>query len=111
MATSSETPSASPSRRGDAPTRPGIVWDDSQMRWGYANVCNVTSTREEVVVVFGTHEGARGDGEPVRVALSEKMILSPFAAKRLSRLLNGVVEDYERRYGELSLGPGSRSGS
>ena len=30
-----------------------IKWDDSNMRSGYANVCNVTSTREEVVLLFG----------------------------------------------------------
>jgi len=29
---------------------PTIKWDDSQMKSGYANVCNVTSTREEVVL-------------------------------------------------------------
>ena len=30
-----------------------IKWDDSGMKSSYANVCNVTSTREEVVLVFG----------------------------------------------------------
>lgn len=83
--------------------RPGVVWDDAEMRSQYANVCNVTGTREEVVVVFGTNEGWKGPGEPVRVRVSDRMILSPYAAKRLSRLLNGVIEDYERRYGPLAI--------
>jgi hypothetical protein len=30
-----------------------IKWDDSNMKSSYANVCNVTSTREEVVMLFG----------------------------------------------------------
>ena len=77
------------------------------MKCTYSNVCNVTSTREEVVVVFGTNQGWKGPGEQLTVELSDKMILSPFAAKRLSRLLNGVIEDYERQFGTLSLGPGS----
>jgi hypothetical protein len=75
------------------------------MRSGYANVCNVTSTREEVIVVFGTRHGGSREGEPVTVELSDKMILSPFAAKRLARVLNSVIGDYERRHGALRLGP------
>ena len=86
-----------------APTRPAIIWDDAGMKISYANVCNVTSTREEVVVVFGTNRGWKGAGEPVTVELSDRLILSPFAAKRLSRLLNGVIEEYERRFGPLAI--------
>jgi hypothetical protein len=98
MATS-EMPVDSP------PRRPGVVWDDSKMETTYANVCNVTSTREEVVVVFGTNQGWKGAGAPVTVELSDRMILSPFAAKRLSRLLNGVVDQYEERFGTLAIAP------
>lgn len=106
MATSEAPRSAPP-----LPDRPGVHWDDSAMRSTYANVCNVSSTREEVVVVFGTNQGWKGAGHPVIVQLSDRMILSPFAAKRLSRLLNGVVDEYERRFGPLSIErPGEQSG-
>jgi hypothetical protein len=71
------------------------------MKSTYANVCNVTSTREEVVVVFGTNQGWKGAGQSVE--LSDRMILSPYAAKRLSRLLNGVIEEYEDRFGTLAI--------
>jgi hypothetical protein len=73
------------------------------MKSTYANVCNVTSTREEVVVVFGTNQGWKGAGQSVTVELSDRMILSPYAAKRLSRLLNGVIEEYEDRFGTLAI--------
>jgi hypothetical protein len=33
-----------------------IKWDDSNMKSSYANVCNVTSTREEVVILFGMNQ-------------------------------------------------------
>jgi len=85
------------------PQPPPVLWDDGGMRSTYANVCNVSSTREEVTVVFGTNQGWKGDGGPLTVSLSDRMILSPFAAKRLARLLNGVVEEYERRYGPLAI--------
>jgi hypothetical protein len=32
---------------------PKIRWDDSNMKSSYANVCNVASTREEFVLLFG----------------------------------------------------------
>src|SRR5512145_2022187 len=68
-------------RRGGTPK---INWDDSQMKTSYANVCNVASTREEVIVLFGTNQAWKGIEEEVTVQLSDRIILSPFAAKRLA---------------------------
>jgi hypothetical protein len=80
---------------------PKINWDDGKMRSTYANVCNVASTREEVVVLFGTNQAWKGSEEEVKVELSDRVILSPFAAKRLALLLNNVVTQYEARFGSL----------
>ncbi len=88
---------------GNRPETPAVVWDDSKMTSTYANVCNVSSTREEVVVVFGTNQAWKGSEEKVTVELSDRIILSPFAAKRLSLLLNNVVAQYESRFGALTI--------
>lgn len=80
---------------------PTIRWDDSNMRSGYANVCNVSSTREEVTLLFGTNQAWRSGQKEVGIELTDRIIVSPFAAKRLSRLLNGVVAEYEKRFGTL----------
>jgi hypothetical protein len=82
---------------------PKIKWDDSHMRSSYANVCNVASTREEVVILFGTNQAWKGVEEEVTVQLTDRVILSPFAAKRLALLLNNVVQQYESRFGSLEL--------
>ena len=82
---------------------PAIVWDDSNMRSTYANVCNVASTREEVGVLFGTNQAWKGSEQEVTVQLSDRIILSPFAAKRLSLLLDNVVAQYESRFGSLDV--------
>lgn len=81
---------------------PTVNWDTSQMRSSYANVCNVASTREEVIVSFGIAQPITNAGEEVSVQLNERLILSPFAAKRLSLLLNNVIEQYEQRFGSLA---------
>jgi Protein of unknown function (DUF3467) len=98
---------ASPAGRGA--TVPGtpqtIKWDDSNLKSSYANVCNVSSTREEVVLVFGINQvWERGQNE-VQVQLTDRIILSPFAAKRLAQLLNNVVREYESRFGALNVDP------
>ena len=88
------------SARSEAPS---VVWDDSAMRSTYANVCNVSSTREEVVIVFGTNQAWKGSEQEVKVQLSDRIILSPFAAKRLSLLLDNVISQYESRFGALTV--------
>jgi hypothetical protein len=81
--------------------QPTIRWNDTNMRSVYANVCNVSSTREEVTLLFGTNQAWRSGQKEVGVDLTDRVILSPFAAKRLARLLNGVVGEYEKRFGAL----------
>jgi len=73
------------------------------MRRSYANVCNVASTREEVVLLFGMHQAWQSGQKEVAVQLSERVVLSPFAAKRLAALLANVLREYENRYGALNL--------
>ena len=86
---------------------PKIKWDDSQMKSSYANVCNAVGTREEVVLFFGISNPAQDGEADVSVQLSQRVILSPFAAKRMATLLGNVVAQYEQRWGALSDGPGS----
>ena len=42
------------------------------------------------------------------VQLLEKVILSPFAAKRLNMLLTRVLREYESRYGQLHIDAGDQ---
>jgi hypothetical protein len=82
---------------------PKVNWDSSNMRSAYANVCNATCTREEVVLFFGLNQAWSGTEEEVTVQLEERVILSPFAAKRLNVLLTGVLQQYEERFGALDV--------
>lgn len=85
-------------------TGPTVKFDDSGITNAYANVCNVSSSREEVVVVFGMNNAWERDASEVRVKLNSRVILSPFAAKRLGLLLNSVVQQYEARFGAMDVG-------
>lgn len=83
---------------------PSIRWDDSDMGTSYANVCNVSSSREEVTLLFGTNQTWHTGQSEFTVKLSDRVIVSPFAAKRLLALLQNVVGQYEDRFGELDIG-------
>ena len=93
-----EGPSASQSG-----TQPRIKWDDSNMRSSYANVCNVASTREEVVLLFGINQSWNAAQREVTVQLTDRVIVSPYAAKRLMALLGNIVREYETRFGPLDI--------
>ena len=93
--------------KNDAPAAgavPTIRWDDSDMGTSYANVCNVSSSREEVTLLFGTNQTWHTGQSEFTVKLSDRVIISPFAAKRLLALLQNVVGQYEDRFGELDIG-------
>jgi hypothetical protein len=80
-----------------------VRWDDSSLKSSYANVCNVSSTREEVVLVFGINQAWERGQNVVQVQLTDRIILSPFAAKRLASLLANVIKEYETRFGPLNI--------
>jgi hypothetical protein len=84
--------------------QPKIVWDDSNMRSSYCNVSNVAGGREEIILLFGMNQAWHSGQKEVKVQLSDRIVMSPFAAKRMATLLNNVLADYEKRYGTLDLG-------
>jgi hypothetical protein len=87
---------------------PTVKWDDSGMSTSYANVCNVSSTREEVTLLFGTNQTWHTGQKEFSIKLSNRIILSPYAAKRLLTLLGNVVNQYEQHFGQLNIETGKK---
>lgn len=86
-----------------APDTQKVVWDDSRMNTSYSNVCNVLGSREEITLLFGANQAWHSGQKEVKVLLSDRVVLNPYAAKRLATLLERVLKEYEVRYGELKL--------
>jgi hypothetical protein len=84
--------------------QPSIIWDDSNMRSVYSNVTNVSGGREEIILLFGMNQAWQATQTEVKVQLTERMVLSPYAAKRLSILLSKTIAEYEKRFGALNVG-------
>lgn len=84
-----------------------VRWDDAKMANTYANVCNVSSTREEMTLLFGTNKNWHTAQTEFTVELTNRIILNPYAAKRLLLLLGNVVKQYEARFGKLEVDAGA----
>lgn len=99
--TTTPTAPAAAAPAAEAAQGPRIRWDDTGLKSSYANVCNVASTREEVVLLFGINQAWHSGQREIPVQLSDRIVMSPFAAKRLSVLLDNVLREYESRFGAL----------
>lgn len=85
--------------------RQALRFRTDNLKSSYCNMCNATSTREEVVLNFGLNQNwdqPTAKPEVLEVDLQHRVVLSPFAAKRLSEALGKLVSDYEARYGQLT---------
>jgi hypothetical protein len=93
---------------GPEPTQPSreqaIRWYDSGIKNSYANACNVSSTREEIVLNFGLNQAWERSQQDVKVQLTNRIILNPHTAKRVALLLGAVVQQYEKQFGALEIG-------
>ena len=78
-----------------------IRWDESTARKIHADVCTVTESREEISVLFGTEQTGHPAGQAETIQLTNRIILSPFAAKQLAAALERVMRDYESTFGTL----------
>ena len=90
-----------PRAKAAAPAEQQMKLDTTNLKSSYCNMCNANTTREEVVLNFGVNQNwDRGHGN-MDATLEHRIILSPFAAKRLAQMLTKLVGEYETRYGKL----------
>jgi len=81
-----------------------VNWDDSKMVTTFANVVNVLVTREELTLLFGMNQTWNASqAKELTVQLSNRIVLTPYAAKRLLTLLTARMRDYESRIGPITL--------
>jgi hypothetical protein len=102
------TEAAGAAKPGPAPIAAGTIgpemvkFDTSDLKSTYCNVCNGTSTREEVVINFGVNSTWDMSRDKIEVALQHRIVMSPHAAKRVRDMMVKLIEEHESRYGKLS---------
>lgn len=83
-----------------------INWHAEHMNSTYANIGTATASREEFFLLFGSHQnwhGAEKEKTEADVDLTQRIVMNPFAAKRMALILGQAVKAYEERFGELKL--------
>jgi len=89
-----------------AAAQPTMRIDSSSVTSSYANTCYASSTKEEVVLNFGLNQSWERGQKDMQVQLTNRIILSPYAAKRLVVLLTAVMQQHESRFGALDISTG-----
>ena len=102
----SDAPGPQPARAA----QPTMRLDSSNVASSYANTCYASSTKEEVVLNFGLNQNWERGQKDMQVQLTNRIILSPYAAKRLVLLLTAVMQQHEARFGTLDVSPGPAAG-
>jgi len=84
--------------------QPEVVWNDANMKSLYVNATNVVAGREEVMVLLGVNRAWKMNQDKVDVDIAERVVMTPFTAKRLAIMLGATLKAYEAKYGKIELG-------
>ena len=77
---------------------------DQDAKTSYANVCLLSSTREEMILNFGlTLPSAQRERREANMLVSDRVIMSLPAAKRLAIALSQAIQRYENAFGVIAL--------
>lgn len=95
------TDAPNPGSASPAAANPKVKWNVDQLKSSYVNFANANSTQEEVVLNFGMNNNWDRMASEVEIDLTHRIVMSPFAAKRLAELLGKLVQQYEGRYGPM----------
>jgi hypothetical protein len=98
---SRQPPKRNESTTSQAGGLPKIVWDQTGIKSAYADVFNVTGGREEIALHFGRKGVPDAGRNEMPVRLTNRILMSPSAAKRFAFMLNSGIREYEDRYGPL----------
>ena len=100
---SDTAPKTARTARHDDDSTDGVrtKWKVDGLKSSYVNFANANSTREEVVLNFGVNAAWDRSQAEVEIELSHRIVMSPFAARRLADLMNKLVAQYESRYGKM----------
>jgi len=105
MAKQSEKPEGEPqaaptAQQAEPQQPPPLQLDESKATTAYANFCRVTGTPEELIIDFGLNSQPMGaPGEPL--AISQRIVVNFFTAKRLLGALQMSVQRHEAAFGVL----------
>jgi hypothetical protein len=94
-----------------APDQPQtqIRIDDAGAPTYYSTTAQIGATAEEIILNFSQGIRPTGQANVATLKIDSRVILSPYAAKRLALALGQTVQRYEQEYGTVEIDPRKRS--
>ncbi len=84
--------------------QPEVVWNDSNMKSLYVNATNVVGGREEIMMLLGLNQAWNMEQSKVNVEIAERVVMTPYTAKRLAIMLGATLKAYEAKFGQIDIG-------
>ena len=84
--------------------QPEVVWNDSNMKSLYVNATNVVGGREEIMMLLGLNQAWNMEQSKVNVEIAERVVMTPYTAKRLAIMLGATLQAYEAKFGAIDIG-------
>lgn len=84
--------------------QPEVVWNDSNMKSLYVNATNVVGGREEIMMLLGLNQAWNMELSKVNVEIAERVVMTPYTAKRLAIMLGATLKAYEAKFGAIDIG-------
>lgn len=84
--------------------QPEVVWNDSNMKSLYVNATNVVGGREEIMMLLGLNQAWNMEQSKVNVEIAERVVMTPYTAKRLAIMLGATLKAYEAKFGAIDVG-------
>jgi hypothetical protein len=91
-----------------------VFLDERELKTIYSNAYRIHTAAEEVVLDIGFNmpnpnpQNQQSGGQQVLFKVSDRVIMSYPAAKRLSASLMQLIKRYEQQFGEIAVQPGQR---
>ncbi len=92
---------------GDQQQNVQIQVDDAQTPVTYSSTVRVWGSAEEINLDFAGPLRPTGP-KSARLKIDQRMVLNPWAAKRLCLAMNQAIARYEKAYGTLEIDPRKR---
>ncbi|MCQ2055750.1 MAG: DUF3467 domain-containing protein [Fibrobacter sp.] len=90
-------------QKNETPAQPEVVWNDQNMKSTYVNATNVVAGREEVMMLLGVNQAWQMGQKKVNVDIDERVVMTPYTAKRLALMLAATLKAYEAKYGKIEI--------
>ncbi len=82
--------------------------DDSQAKAFYTNFCKVSSSAEELILDLALNQAPLGSSPSGKVRIEQRIVMSPYTAKRLAQLLTSSIQRHEQALGPIETDIGKR---